>query len=75
MALMTLSYLGDLPLSKLEIAKKLGKVKPTRYLNDLMAKLIESTQVEYTLPDKPNSRFQKYRLTAQGRTWLSRHPH
>jgi hypothetical protein len=24
-----------------------------------------------TIPDKPNSRLQKYRLTAKGRTWLA----
>ena len=27
--------------------------------------------LEMTLPDKPNSRLQKYRLTAKGRAWLS----
>lgn len=27
--------------------------------------------IEYTLPDKPTSRLQKYRLTAKGHTWLS----
>jgi len=26
---------------------------------------------EHTPPDKPTSRLQKYRLTAQGRAWLA----
>jgi ATP-dependent DNA helicase RecG len=52
-------------LSKSQIAQKLGKDKPTRYLNDLMNTLLESDVVEYTIPDKPNSRLQKYRLTKQ----------
>jgi len=26
--------------------------------------------LEYTIPEKPNSRLQKYRLTAKGRAWL-----
>jgi hypothetical protein len=26
-----------------------------------------------TIPDKPNSRLQKYRLTDNGRQWLTQH--
>jgi len=54
-------------LSKSEIARALGKVKPTRYLNDLMQKLLKAGHVVYTIPDKPNSRLQKYRITEQGK--------
>jgi ATP-dependent DNA helicase RecG len=67
-----LGFLAGESLSKAEIARKLGKAKPSRYLNDLMAKLILADQVEYTIPDKPNSRLQRYLLTENGRAWLSR---
>jgi len=33
--------------------------------------LLKKQLVEYTLPDKPNSRMQKYRLTAKGRKLLA----
>ncbi|MBU0967588.1 MAG: transcriptional regulator, partial [Proteobacteria bacterium] len=52
------------------IARNLGKEKPTRYLNDLMRQLLEQDMVEYTIPDKPQSRLQKYRLTKKGKQFL-----
>ncbi|MDZ7642284.1 MAG: helix-turn-helix domain-containing protein [Desulfurivibrio sp.] len=61
-----LSFVKEKSLSKSEIAKRLGKAKPTRYLNDLIARLLREGYVEYTIPDKPNSRLQKYRLTEKG---------
>lgn len=38
----------------------------TAYLKPLIA----ARWLELTIPDKPNSRLQKYRLTEAGRAWL-----
>ena len=71
MAIQVLIYLKNEILSKKEIAQKLGKAKPTRYLNDLMRKLVKDGFAEYTISEKPNSRLQKYRLTDKGKKWLA----
>jgi ATP-dependent DNA helicase RecG len=65
-----LNLLNLSPLSKSEIASALGKKKPSRYLNELMRKLINGKQVIYTIPDKPQSSLQKYCLTKKGRTMI-----
>lgn len=67
MALQVMDLLHDAELSKSEIARALGKEKPTRYLNDLMKRLLKNGHVAYTIPEKPNSRLQKYRITEQGK--------
>ncbi|MFZ5572184.1 MAG: Fic family protein [Thermodesulfobacteriota bacterium] len=53
------------------MAEKLGMSKPSRYQNELVRKMLANGHIEYTIPDRPNSRMQKYRLTEQGRAWLS----
>ena len=58
-----LQLLKPQALSKSAIAQGLGKAKPNRHLNELMSRLLASGLLAYTLPDKPNSRLQKYRLT------------
>lgn len=72
MTIQLLRFLNKSLLSKKELAHKLGKTKPSRYLNDLMSRLITDGFVEYTIPDKPNSRLQKYRLTAKGKEHIKK---
>jgi len=67
-----LNFLSVSELSKKDLAVQLGKPKPTRYLNDLVKKMLEKNLIEYTIPDKPNSRLQKYRLTKKGADYLKK---
>ena len=63
---------GELAPSAIQKAIGLSH-RPTFRQNYLRA--AENTGlIERTLPDKPNSRLQKYRLTAGGRAWLAQHP-
>lgn len=48
--------------------------RPTFRKNYLHPAMIQHF-IEYTLPEKPNSRLQKYRLTAKGRAWLAAQQH
>ena len=59
-------------LGKKEIAFNLGKDKPYRYLNEVIARLVRDEMLEMTIPEKPNSRLQKYRLTDKSRKWILR---
>jgi ATP-dependent DNA helicase RecG len=58
------------PLSASELVGSLGLQSKTgafkRTINDLLKKGL----IEYTLPDKPNSRLQKYQLAAKGREFF-----
>jgi len=49
-----------------EIQKKLGLRNEKHFRENYQQAGIKFGVVEMTLPDKPNSRFQKYRLTAKG---------
>lgn len=50
------------PLSRSEISKKLAHKKISGQLNNVLKDLLIEKVVEYTIPDKPQSRLQRYKL-------------
>ena len=58
-------------LSKAALSGALGQKSISGPLNQVVRQLLGAGLIEYTLPDKPNSRLQKYRLTHAGQAHLS----
>jgi len=55
------------PRSKAEISCQLGQKEISGQLNKVIRDLLASGAIAYTIPDKPNSRMQKYTITPVGR--------
>jgi predicted HTH transcriptional regulator len=66
-SLRVLQALEACPLSKAEIASTLGRDSVTGALNRTIRSLLAEGRIALTLPDKPNSRLQKYRLVNDAR--------
>ena len=47
-----------------------GRTNRTKFRDQVLKPLLETNLVEMTIPDKPTSRHQKYRLTGNGRAML-----
>ena len=62
---------GDM--SRSEMQKMLGLKHRDSFVESYLQPALESELVSMTLPDKPNSRLQKYRLTDKGRALLKAH--
>ena len=58
------------PRSARDIMGILGIKHWKTFQNNYLSPLIKNGFLERTIPDKPNSRLQKYRLTASGREWI-----
>jgi hypothetical protein len=58
------------PLSSREIATVLGHKQLSGNMRKALPRLKNTGLLEYTIPDKPNSRLQKYRLTTKGQALL-----
>lgn len=56
-------------MNRQEIQEKLKLVNRKHFRLHYLKKALESGFIEMTIPDKPNSRLQKYRLTEKGRLW------
>ena len=60
------------PLQRSEIAHVPGHGQVSGAVNRAVKELLTKQLVEYTIPDKPNSHLQKYRLTAMGQALLAK---
>jgi ATP-dependent DNA helicase RecG len=65
--LRVLAMLVNEALSKAEISTRLGQKEISGQLNKVIRLLLADRNIEYTIPGKPGSRLQKYRLTNKGR--------
>ena len=66
-----LALLRQAPMAKSAISAGLGQSTVSGQLNKMIRSLVDGELIEYTIPEKPNSRLQKYRLTENGKRRLA----
>ena len=65
-------FISKREMSNAEIARELGWSRVYGGLARVIKNLLSDGIIEYTIPEKPRSRLQKYRLTEKGRQMLAR---
>jgi ATP-dependent DNA helicase RecG len=66
-----LALLVNGPLAKAAISVGLGQKEISGHLNQVIRVLLADQALEYTVPDRPTSRLQQYRLTEKGQALLA----
>lgn len=69
-----LSLLGKGECGRSALLTGIGHVQRSGSFKKAMERLLKEQFIARTIPDKPNSRMQKYRLTAKGKAWLVSNP-
>lgn len=65
-----IGLLRDVALARNQLLRAFGYAQPTGNFKKAVEKLLQHELIERTIPDKPNSRLQKYRLTEKGKKYL-----
>ena len=60
------------PSALADLLQLIGRTNRTKFQDQVIAPMIDAGLLEMTLPGKPTSRLQKYRITDAGRAWLAR---
>ncbi len=68
-----LSLLAKDTFSKAQLSAALGQKTVSGHLNKVVRRLLVDGFIELTIPAKPASRLQEYRITPKGRTMLENH--
>ena len=63
-----LSLLRQASMARSEISANLGHTSVSGHLKQVIRSLMDNGLIKYTIPEKPNSRLQKYELTKKGRS-------
>jgi len=66
-----LRLLVSQPLAKSEISQRLGQKEISGHLNQVIGVMLADQTIVYTIPEKPKSSKQKYRLTEKGAAALA----